>query len=113
MTPSSDTVTTLDLQNESNAMGQISKSSALEDMKILAHSIDARHWECICEKARSGSDKNTPATSPTRSPIVPTTPTILTIPIMPTKINPKVLAPVTATTRTTSPNPPTTLLPTS
>ena len=50
-----------------DAMGQIGKPSAFEDMKILAHSIDAHHWERICEKACSGSDKNTANNSGNKS----------------------------------------------
>jgi Ty3 transposon capsid-like protein len=38
-------------------MGQQGKPSTLEGMKTIAHSIDARHWERIREKSRSGSDK--------------------------------------------------------
>jgi len=40
-----------------DVMGQQGKPSSLNDMKILAHSIDARHWERVREKSRSGSDK--------------------------------------------------------
>jgi Retrotransposon gag protein len=54
-------------------MGQQGKPSTLEAMKLLAHSIDARHWERSREKSRSDkgksdsgksdpkSDKKTPA----------------------------------------------------
>jgi hypothetical protein len=40
-----------------DVMGQLGKPSTLEAMKNLAHSIDARHWERVREKSRSGSDK--------------------------------------------------------
>jgi hypothetical protein len=40
-----------------DAMGQLGKPSTLKKMKTLAHSIDARHWERIRERSRSGSDK--------------------------------------------------------
>jgi hypothetical protein len=39
-------------------MGQLGKPSTLDAMKTLAHSIDARHWERVREKSRSGSDKS-------------------------------------------------------
>ena len=40
-------------------MGQQGKPSTLDAMRSLAHSIDARHWERIREKSRSGSDRPT------------------------------------------------------
>jgi Retrotransposon gag protein len=40
-------------------MGQQGKPSTLDKMKILAHTIDARHWERVREKSRSGPDKST------------------------------------------------------
>jgi Retrotransposon gag protein/Zinc knuckle len=39
-------------------MGQIGKPPLLEDMKILAHSIDSRHWERLREKSRSNKGKS-------------------------------------------------------
>ena len=39
-------------------MGQQGKPSTLEDMKSLAHSIDARHWERLREKSRAGKNKS-------------------------------------------------------
>ena len=50
-----------------DAMGQMGKPSALDDMKTLAHSIDAHHWERICEKSSSGLDKNTNTNSGNKS----------------------------------------------
>jgi hypothetical protein len=40
-----------------DVMGQQGKPSTLSAMKNLAHSIDARHWERVREKSRSGTDK--------------------------------------------------------
>ena len=39
-------------------MGQQGKPNTLDKMRILAHSIDARHWEWVHEKSRSGSNKS-------------------------------------------------------
>src|SRR5712664_1181720 len=39
-------------------MGQQGKPPTLEDMKILAHSIDSRYWERAREKSRSGRNKS-------------------------------------------------------
>ena len=55
-----------------DSMGQTGKPSTLEEMKTIAHSIDARHWERIREKSRSGSDKTTNATSANKSDKKPT-----------------------------------------
>ena len=50
-----------------DAMGQMGKPSALDDMQTLAHSIDACHWERIHERSRSGLDKNTNTNSGNKS----------------------------------------------
>ena len=39
-------------------MGPQGKPDTLDNMRLLAHSIDTRHWERVCEKSRSGSDKS-------------------------------------------------------
>ena len=39
-------------------MGQQGKPVTLEEMKHLAHSIDARHWERLREKSRAGKNKS-------------------------------------------------------
>ena len=39
-------------------MGQQGKPETLDKMKILAHSIDARHWEWVWEKSCSVPDKS-------------------------------------------------------
>ena len=39
-------------------MGQQGKPDTLDKMRILAHSIDAWHWEQVHEKSRSGPDKS-------------------------------------------------------
>ena len=39
-------------------MGQQGKPPTLEAMKLLAHSIDSRHWERLREKSRSGKNKS-------------------------------------------------------
>jgi hypothetical protein len=39
-------------------MGQQGKPATLDAMKLLAHSIDSRHWERIREKSRSGKSKS-------------------------------------------------------
>ena len=39
-------------------MGQQGKPDTLDKMRILAHSIDARHWEWVCEKSHSGPNKS-------------------------------------------------------
>ena len=44
-----------------DAISQLGKPSTLGDMKTLAHSIDARHWERIREKSRSDSLKTNPS----------------------------------------------------
>jgi hypothetical protein len=46
-----------------DVMGQLGKPSTLDAMKNLAHSIDARHWERVREKSRSGSDKTNSSNS--------------------------------------------------
>jgi Retrotransposon gag protein len=53
-------------------MGQQGKPSTLDDMKTLAHAIDARHWERLREKSRAEksqpkSDNKTPAKSENKS----------------------------------------------
>src|SRR5271169_4310762 len=40
-----------------DVMGQVGKPSTLEEMRTVAHSIDARHWERAHEKSRSNPDK--------------------------------------------------------
>ena len=39
-------------------MGQQGKPATLDAMKTLAHAIDARHWERLREKSRSGKSKS-------------------------------------------------------
>ena len=39
-------------------MGQQGKPDTLDKMKVMSHSIDARHWECVREKSRSGPNKS-------------------------------------------------------
>jgi hypothetical protein len=39
-------------------MGQQGKPPTLEAMKLLAHTIDSRHWERLREKSRSGKSKS-------------------------------------------------------
>ena len=39
-------------------MGQQGKPDTLDKMRILAHSIDARHWERVHERSRSGPDRS-------------------------------------------------------
>ena len=39
-------------------MGQQGKHNTLDKMRILAHSIDAQHWERVCEKSHSSPDKS-------------------------------------------------------
>ena len=39
-------------------MGQQGKPNTLDKMRILAHSIDAQHWEQVHEKSHSSSNKN-------------------------------------------------------
>ena len=39
-------------------MGHQEKPATLDAMKLLAHTINARHWECIREKSRSGKSKS-------------------------------------------------------
>ena len=61
-------------------MGTQGKPSTLEAMKTLAHSIDARHWERVQEKSRSGSDKtsnnnNNPVNNKSDRKSVPDKPT--------------------------------------
>jgi hypothetical protein len=56
-----------------DAMGQTGKPSTLDEMKNIAHSIDARHWERVREKSRSGSDKTTTANSGNKSDKKPNT----------------------------------------
>jgi hypothetical protein len=41
-----------------DAMGHHGKPPTLDDMKVLAHSIDSRHWERVREKSRSGRNKS-------------------------------------------------------
>ena len=41
-----------------DVMGQHSKPSTLEAMKVLAHSVDSRYWECNREKSRAGKNKS-------------------------------------------------------
>jgi hypothetical protein len=38
-------------------MGQQGKPATLEAMRLLAHSIDSRHWERLREKSRAGKNK--------------------------------------------------------
>ena len=41
-----------------DVMGQQGKPATLEGMKILAHTIDSRHWERLSEKSRTGKNKS-------------------------------------------------------
>jgi len=41
-----------------DVMGQQGKPANLDSMKTLAHAIDARHWERLREKSRSGKGKS-------------------------------------------------------
>ena len=36
-----------------NAIGQVGKPSTLTELKTLAHSINACHWECLCKKSHT------------------------------------------------------------
>ena len=94
-------------------MGQQGKPDTLDKMRILAHSIDARHWERVCSgPALVLTDPTitipTNPTNPTKSlnSIIPTNPAT-------TRISPKVPPAAATITRTTSPKPSQTRLPTS
>src|SRR5271169_2943761 len=50
-----------------DVMGQVGKPSTLEEMRTVAHSIDARHWEHAREKSRSNPDKANTNTSSNKS----------------------------------------------
>ena len=41
-----------------DVMGQQGKPATLDEMKVLAHSIDSRHWERLREKSRAGKEKS-------------------------------------------------------
>ena len=41
-----------------DVMGQQGKPTTLDGMKVLAHTIDARHWERLRERSRSGKAKS-------------------------------------------------------